>query len=90
MRYLYVKWLHKDPGAPVHIYSEVGDDSYERRKVEIYADGRKGFADSSEEAGGTVLGSMPVPSLKEIAAQPGYEPKEIPAEEFQRIWLKRR
>ena len=47
MRYLYVKWLHKDPGAPVHIYSEVGDDSYERRKVEIYADGRKGFADES-------------------------------------------
>jgi len=90
MRYLYVKWLHKDPNAPVHLYSEVGEDSYECRKVEIYADGRKGFADSSEEAGGTVLGSMPVPSLKEIAAQPEFEPKEIPQEEFQRIWLKRR
>ena len=35
MRYLYVKWIHKDPGAPVHLYSEIGDDSYERRKVEI-------------------------------------------------------
>ena len=90
MRYLYVKWLHKDPGAPVHIYSEVGDESYERRKVEIYADGRKGFADESEQAGGTALGFMPVPSLKEIAAQPEYEPKEIDQEEFQRIWLKRR
>ena len=90
MRYLYVKWVHKDPGAPVHIYSEIGEDSYELRKVEIYADGRKGFADASEEVNGTALGSMPVPSLKEIAAQPGYEPKEIPVEEFQRIWLKRR
>ena len=90
MRYLYVKWLHKDPGAPVHLYSEIGDDSYERRKVEIYADGRKGFADGTEQAGGTILGVMPVPSLKEIAAQPEYEPKEIEQEEFQRIWLRRR
>ena len=90
MRYLYVKHVHKDPGAPVQTYSEIGDDSYELRRVEIYADGRKGFADGSEEAGGTSLGIMPVPSLKEIAAQPGYEPKEIPVEEFQRIWLKRR
>jgi hypothetical protein len=90
MRYLYVKWLHKDPGAPVHLYSEVGDDAYERRKVEIYADGRKGFADATEEAGGTSLGVMPVPTLAEIAAHPEYEPKEIDQEEFQRIWLKRR
>ena len=90
MRYLYVKWVHKNPSDPVHLYSEVGEDSYERRKVEIYADGRKGFADSSEESGGTSLGVMPVPSLKEIAAQPEFEPKEIAQEEFQRIWLKRR
>ncbi|MGA7711705.1 MAG: hypothetical protein WCA81_07380 [Rhizomicrobium sp.] len=90
MRYLYVKWTHKDPGAPAHIYSELGDDRFELRKVEIWADGRKGFADSTEEAGGTALGSMPVPSLAEIAAQAEYQAKEIPQEEFQRIWLKRR
>ncbi|MDE2163963.1 MAG: hypothetical protein KGL29_14755 [Alphaproteobacteria bacterium] len=90
MRYLHVKCLHKNPNEPAHLYSEIGDDSYERRKVELYADGRKGFADETEEAGGTSLGIMPVPSLAEIAAQPGFEPKEIPQEEFQRIWLKRR
>ena len=90
MRYMYVKWLHKDPGAPVQIYSEIGDDSYERRKVEIYKNGRKGFADTSEEYGGTALGVMPVPPLKDIAAQPEFEPKEISAEEFQKIWMKRR
>ncbi len=90
MRYLYVKCLHKNPNEPLHMYSEVGDDAYERRKVEIYADGRKGFADETEDAGGTSLGIMPVPPLAEIAAQPGFEPKEIPQEEFQRIWLKRR
>ncbi len=90
MRYLYVKWTHKDPNAPVHLYSEIDDDSYECRKVEIWADGRKGFADGSEAKGGTVLSDMTVPPLKVIAALPEYEPKEIPAEEFQKIWLKRR
>jgi hypothetical protein len=90
MRYLYVKWTHEDPGAPVHLYSEIGNDSYETRKVEIWADGRKGFADSSEAKGGTVLSDMAVPSLKEIAALPEYAAKEIPAEEFQKIWMKRR
>ncbi len=90
MRYMSIKWVHKDPGAPVQIYSEIGDDGYERRKVELYKNGRKGYADGNEEIGGTTLGMMPVPSLKEIAEQPGYEPKAIDAEEFQRIWMKRR
>ena len=90
MRYLHIKWVHKNPGDPVHIYSEIDNQSYERRKVEIYADGRKGFADSSEEAGGTALGSMPVPPLAEIAAQPEFQPKEIAEEDFQKVWMKRR
>jgi hypothetical protein len=90
MRYLYIKWVHKDPASPVHLYSEIGDDSYERRRVEVWADGRKGYADASEEKGGTALSVMPVPSLKEIAAQPEFLPKEIEAEDFHKIWLKRR
>ncbi len=90
MRYLYVKWLHKNPGDPIHLYSEIDDQSYECRKVEIYADGRKGFADASEQAGGTILGSMPVPPLAEIATQSEFEAKEVPAEVFQNIWIKRR
>lgn len=90
MRYLYIKWTHKNPRDPVHLYSEIDGDSYECRRLEIYADGSKGFADASEQTGATVLASMPVPSLAEIAAQPGFEPKEIAAEEFQRQWMRRR
>jgi hypothetical protein len=90
MKYLYVKWIHKNPGDPVHLYSELDNDRYEVRKVEVYADGRRGFADSGEEFGGTVLSSMPLPPLEEIAAMKEYEPKEIPVEDFQRVWLKRR
>jgi hypothetical protein len=90
MRYVYIKWVHKHPEQPVHLYSELDDQRYERRKVEVYADGRRGFADRSEEAGGTALGAMPLPPLDEIAAQPEYEPKEIAEGDFQRIWLRRR
>ncbi len=90
MKYLYVKWIHKNSGDPVHLYSELDDERYEMRKVEVYADGRRGFANSEEEVGGTALGQLPVPSIAEIAEQKEFEPKEIPAEEFQRIWLKRR
>jgi hypothetical protein len=90
MKYLYVKWVHKNPGDPVHIYSELDNERYEVRKVEIYSDGRRGFADKDEEKNGTVLGSMPVPPIAEIAQDKQYEPKEIPVEEFQRQWLKRR
>ena len=90
MRYLHVKWVHKNPNDPVHMYSEIDDESYEVRKVEVFGDGHRGFADSSEQAGGTVLGSMPVPSIEDIAADPQFEPKVIPQEEFQRIWMKRR
>jgi len=90
MRYLYIKWVHKNPADPVHIYSEIGNDSYELRRIEIWADGRKGFADENEQKGGTELSSMAVPSLAEIAAQPEYQPKTIVAEEFHKLWLKRR
>jgi hypothetical protein len=90
MRYLYIKWVHKDPGSPVHIYSEIGNDGYEMRRMEIWANGRKGFADANEEVGGTALSSMAIPSLSEIAAQPEFQPKQIVAEDFHKLWLKRR
>jgi hypothetical protein len=90
MRYLYVKWVHKTPSDPTHLYSEIGDDGYEVRRVELWTNGRKGYATTEEEVGGTALSSLPVPSLKEIAEQPGFEPKVIAAEDFQKIWMKRR
>ncbi len=88
--YLYVKWIHKDPRDPVHLYSELDAERYETRKVEIWADGRKGFADANESFGGTGLGEMATPPLSELNADPQFQGKAIDAEEFQRQWLKRR
>ena len=89
-RYLYVEWKHAHPDEPTRLYSELDGERYEVRKVELYADGRRDFADANEEFGGTRLGELPVPPLSELATDPEFEPKEISAEEFQRQWLKRR
>ena len=89
-RYIYIKWKPAGPSDPVHTYSELDSARQEIRKVEIYANGTRGFADGDEENGGTFLGSMPVPPLAELAGDPSFEAKDITADEFQRHWLKRR
>ncbi len=89
-RYLYIRWKKPGPGEPGHTYSELDGARHEIRKVELFANGTRGFADAQEEIGGTFLGTLPVPPLAELAGDPAFEAKEIAAEEFQRQWLKRR
>ena len=88
--YLYVKWKKPQPGEPSHLYSELDGERYETRKVELFADGRRGFADANEEFGGTRLGETAVPPLDELEGDPDFEAKTVSVEEFQRQWLKRR
>ncbi|SFW85461.1 DUF6881 domain-containing protein [Chitinophaga sancti] len=86
MRYLKVKWIHDEIDDPVLIYSEIGDDDYEQRKIEVYPDNSFGLASLDFEFGGSGLGDAPVPGTKEIEADPQFLPVEISMEEFERIW----
>lgn len=70
------------------MYSELDQFSCELRKVEVYADGRMGFADAGHETGETRLSEEPLPSLGDIARDPQFEPAEISAAEFEAIWRK--
>ena len=88
MKYLFVRWKHPNPEDPTLLYSELNEDRWEVRKVEIYADGRLGYADNDKELKKTRLGLEPVPALSEIAKNPEFEPEEITREEFERIWTK--
>ncbi|HXC53674.1 MAG TPA: hypothetical protein VNU97_00105 [Rhizomicrobium sp.] len=90
MKYLHIKWHKAVGGEPLHLYSELDAERYELRKVEIFGDGRRGFADAKEEVGGTFLGTMAVPALDELAGDPAFEARAISQDDFQRIWLKRR
>jgi hypothetical protein len=85
-RYQKVAWHHDFPDEPVLLYSEIDDEGFETRKVEIYRDGRYDFADAERSTGSTVLSMTALPSLDEIAAQSEFEPSEIQQDEFERVW----
>ena len=90
MKYIKVKWSHDSSQYPVMLYSELNENMWEVRKVEIYADGRVGFASGEEHFGSTELGMSPIPAIEEIALDPQFEPVSISAPEFERIWEKAR
>jgi hypothetical protein len=91
MQYIKVKWIHSHADYPVLLYSELDKDRHECRKVEFYADGRIGFASTTETTHLTSisLGVAPVPTLDEIAADAQFQPVEITKNEFEEVWLKR-
>jgi hypothetical protein len=89
MRYLRVKWVHTKPDYPVVLYTEVDDDGWEKRKVDVFADGKRGFAPPDDERFGTRLSIEPLPSIEEIGRDPQFEPSWITMAEFDEVWAKR-
>ena len=88
MRYIKVKWIHSSSKNPIWLYSELDDDRWEVRKVEIYPDGIIDYAGPNGETGSTLLGIVPVPLLEEINTDPEFIGNEITADEFENIWKK--
>jgi hypothetical protein len=74
----------------VLFYSELDPQRWELRKLEIWTDGRVGFADSTEATAETALGDASVPPLDEIACDRQFSPTAITAVEFEAIWVRRR
>jgi hypothetical protein len=86
MTYLKVKWIHATSYRPVFTYSELDDERWELRKVEIFPDGRMLYADPEVEFEETGLSTMPYPSLEKIAADPQFVPEVISKAEFEKVW----
>jgi hypothetical protein len=86
MQYLRVQWLHENPKEPIWLYSELDEDRWEIRKVEVFRDGTKGYASPTESDGRTFLGTLPVPALNNIGADPQFVPQEISKEDFEFVW----
>ena len=81
MTYIRVKLIHLNPGEPVLLLSELDDERYEVRKLEIFRDGRVGRASPGEHDNGTEPGIEPVPS---IASE--FDGEEIAQSEFEAAW----
>jgi hypothetical protein len=84
--YLRVRWKHERPDMPIDLYSELDEERWEVRKVEVFRDGRLSYAEGRSATGDTRLGEVPVPALEQIAADPEFEPSAISRVEFDAIW----
>jgi hypothetical protein len=54
MTYFKCKWNHAYRDEPVLLYSELDEERWETRKVEIFRDGKMGFASRDTELVGRV------------------------------------
>lgn len=84
--YLKVRWHHELPEEPVWLFSELDDERYEVRKVELYRDGTGTFADASRHSGSTMLGEIPAPSVAEFLEFEEFSAFEIERSEFEAQW----
>lgn len=86
MRYVKVVWEHDFPDDPVLYLSELGEDGYEVRKIQLYRDGRSEWADGRHETATVGLSEIPFPSVEEISSQSDCRAELITSEEFERAW----
>jgi hypothetical protein len=86
MKYMAVTWLHENSIDPIELFSELDVSRYEVRKVEVFSDGRLGYADSEHESLDTRISIEAVPSIEEILADPQFEARAISSNEFEQIW----
>ena len=86
--YIRVRWLHSSPDDPIELWRELDADRDEVRKIEMWRDGRVGYASLHVEAGGTRLGKVPVPPLAVINLDPEFQPEAISMADFEDCWEK--
>jgi hypothetical protein len=86
MIYLKVLWHHFSEADPVVLYSEIGDNKMEVRKIELFRNGSYGFATVDREYNSSRLGEVPVPDIDEIELDTEFKPSFICREEFEEAW----
>ncbi len=86
MRYLKVRWIHDEPEEPGLLSSEVDSEDYERRKADVFFDGRMTAPRRGLESGSTRLGEVPTPAVEVLNRESGFEAQEITELECERIW----
>jgi hypothetical protein len=83
--YMRVDWHHDFDDEPVVIYSEI-DAGRETRKVEIYRDGHRTYADEIVSTGDTSLSQDLMPTVSEISESDEFTAEVIPSEVFSNVW----
>ncbi|MCF3175134.1 hypothetical protein IPZ61_17645 [Streptomyces sioyaensis] len=86
MKYWKVTWHHDFGEEPVTLFSEIGEDGYETRKIQEYRDGRLLRTDGSDETAEIGLSEIPVGRIEEVAAQPEFSALVISKADFESMW----
>ena len=86
MRYSQLIWTHSSSTEPVEILSEYDKDGWELRKVEVFADGRLGYASDSKSGGGSELALIPSPPEEEVNNLPEFQVLEMTKVQFEAAW----
>ncbi|WP_369803510.1 hypothetical protein [Cohnella sp. OV330] len=83
--FIKVIWFHQEIEDPVLLYSELDQSKFEKRKIELFRNGKIGLADTELELN-SMLGICEVPPLTEINMNPEFFGFEINKDEFECVW----
>ncbi len=89
LTYERLEWIHDFEDEPCVIYSELDDERYETRKIEVYKDGRMvKVSEKQPECGSTGLAVQPIPSIEETnpITEEKSRAEEISVAEFADLW----
>ncbi len=86
MRYSRLSWTHSSPSEPVEILSEYDHEGWERRKVELFADGSLRFAGEAGSSGGSRLSLIRCPADRDVIKEGEFQVFELTKDEFERAW----
>jgi len=89
MEYIKVEWIHIFEDEPNEIYSEIDEMRNEIREIELFKNGKIGYATESVEFGGSGLSECPLPEIEEIAQDSQFKPIRISGEEFEAVWYEK-
>lgn len=88
MRYMSVELVILEDDLPKMVYSEIDDSGTELRKIELYENGKVGYAFDETEVGNTFLADQVIPSVEEINKDSDFFATLITKEYFEKLWLK--
>lgn len=86
--YIKVHWIHDFEDEPIFLYSELDSKRNEIRKIEVYKNGKSGYACENKSVNGTFLSKTDIPLLEDINANGQFAAYEIDKEHFEWVWSK--
>lgn len=87
MQYWKVAWIHDFIDEPIFIYGELNDEFEEIRKVEMFRDGRLGYASIRGLEYLTLSSETNWLPKEEIEVDPQFIVEVISKVEFEKVWI---